>query len=332
MTTATKRPAGRSGASRSKGRSASSARSRSRSSTSGRRSSAHRGRRARARAGGGVGRERTGVMATMGAVVASSRHRPLGRGAGHHGCPRRGRLLRRRPLPRPAGHGARVAVGDLLGWGRFLVPLVAVAIGLLLLVGYRVGDDETRTHPRTGPGGHRRVARPSGRGRAGRPGRGLPHLRASTASALVGRRVARGAGRQPAPVGPRWIRGHRGAGGPGRGGHGPVHRGVDPVGYRRHRRSRPVVGGGGPGADRTRRRRGGRGRVDDEDEPTDPFGRRVAPAAAPWPRWSTDDEDEDEDEDDPKRTNARTTPERPSRSRPCCRRPPPARPGARRSR
>ena len=45
----------------------------------------------------------------------------------------------------PAGHGASVAVGDLLGWGRFPVPLVAVAMGLLLLVGYRVGQDETRT-------------------------------------------------------------------------------------------------------------------------------------------------------------------------------------------
>jgi S-DNA-T family DNA segregation ATPase FtsK/SpoIIIE len=45
----------------------------------------------------------------------------------------------------PAGHGASVGVGDLLGWGRFPVPLVAVAMGLLLLVGYRVGQDETRT-------------------------------------------------------------------------------------------------------------------------------------------------------------------------------------------
>jgi S-DNA-T family DNA segregation ATPase FtsK/SpoIIIE len=47
----------------------------------------------------------------------------------------------------PAGHWARVAMGDLLGWGRFLVPLVAVAMGLLLLIGYRVGDDETRSTP-----------------------------------------------------------------------------------------------------------------------------------------------------------------------------------------
>ncbi len=47
----------------------------------------------------------------------------------------------------PAGHWSRLAMGDLLGWGRFLVPLVAVAMGLLLLVGYRVGDDETRSTP-----------------------------------------------------------------------------------------------------------------------------------------------------------------------------------------
>ena len=39
----------------------------------------------------------------------------------------------------PAGHGARLGVGDLLGWGRFLVPPVAVAVGIVLLV--RRGED-----------------------------------------------------------------------------------------------------------------------------------------------------------------------------------------------
>ena len=39
----------------------------------------------------------------------------------------------------PAGKGARVAVGDLLGWGRFLVPLVLVAVGVRMLMGR--GDD-----------------------------------------------------------------------------------------------------------------------------------------------------------------------------------------------
>jgi S-DNA-T family DNA segregation ATPase FtsK/SpoIIIE len=47
----------------------------------------------------------------------------------------------------PAGHDARVAVGDLLGWGRFLVPPVAIAVGLLLLVGRREDEDEERATP-----------------------------------------------------------------------------------------------------------------------------------------------------------------------------------------
>jgi len=34
----------------------------------------------------------------------------------------------------PAGHDARVGVGDLLGWGRFLVPIVLVAVGVRLFV------------------------------------------------------------------------------------------------------------------------------------------------------------------------------------------------------
>jgi DNA segregation ATPase FtsK/SpoIIIE, S-DNA-T family len=41
----------------------------------------------------------------------------------------------------PAGSDARIGVGDLLGWGRFLVPPVAIAVGVLLLAGRR-GDDE----------------------------------------------------------------------------------------------------------------------------------------------------------------------------------------------
>ena len=41
----------------------------------------------------------------------------------------------------PASHDARVAVGDVLGWGRFLVPPVAIAVGVLLLIGHR-GDEE----------------------------------------------------------------------------------------------------------------------------------------------------------------------------------------------
>jgi len=35
----------------------------------------------------------------------------------------------------PVGHGARQVFGDLLGWGRFLVPVVAVAVGVRLIAG-----------------------------------------------------------------------------------------------------------------------------------------------------------------------------------------------------
>ena len=42
----------------------------------------------------------------------------------------------------PAGSDARIAVGDLLGWGRFLVPPVAIGVGVLLLAGRRGDDDE----------------------------------------------------------------------------------------------------------------------------------------------------------------------------------------------
>jgi DNA segregation ATPase FtsK/SpoIIIE, S-DNA-T family len=46
----------------------------------------------------------------------------------------------------PAGHDGRVAVGDLLGWGRFLVPPVAVAVGILLVIG-RGDEEEDRSTP-----------------------------------------------------------------------------------------------------------------------------------------------------------------------------------------
>ncbi len=45
----------------------------------------------------------------------------------------------------PAGHAARLAVGDLLGWGRFLVPPVALAVGILLLVNRGDQDDDRAT-------------------------------------------------------------------------------------------------------------------------------------------------------------------------------------------
>lgn len=42
----------------------------------------------------------------------------------------------------PAGHWARIAFGDVLGWGRFLVPPVAAGVGILLVAGRRGGEDE----------------------------------------------------------------------------------------------------------------------------------------------------------------------------------------------
>jgi S-DNA-T family DNA segregation ATPase FtsK/SpoIIIE len=43
----------------------------------------------------------------------------------------------------PAGHDARLAVGDLFGWGRFLVPPVAIGVGVVLLV-HLVEDEDGR--------------------------------------------------------------------------------------------------------------------------------------------------------------------------------------------
>ena len=41
----------------------------------------------------------------------------------------------------PGGHAARVGMGDLLGWGRFLLPPVLVAVGVRILMGR--GDEAT---------------------------------------------------------------------------------------------------------------------------------------------------------------------------------------------
>jgi DNA segregation ATPase FtsK/SpoIIIE, S-DNA-T family len=47
----------------------------------------------------------------------------------------------------PAGHGARIGVGDLLGWGRFLVPPVAAGVGVLLLAGRHGAEERPSTEP-----------------------------------------------------------------------------------------------------------------------------------------------------------------------------------------
>ena len=50
----------------------------------------------------------------------------------------------------PVGHATRVATGDVLGWGRFLVPPVAIVTGVLLIAGRRDPRD-----PRPSPGASR---------------------------------------------------------------------------------------------------------------------------------------------------------------------------------
>jgi len=50
----------------------------------------------------------------------------------------------------PAGHDARVGMGDLLGWGRFLLPIVLVAVGVRMLMGRNeAAEDDAR--PRREP-------------------------------------------------------------------------------------------------------------------------------------------------------------------------------------
>ncbi len=49
----------------------------------------------------------------------------------------------------PAGHGLRTGCGDLLGWGRFLVPPILLSVGVRLLVG-RNDDHDDSDRARTG--------------------------------------------------------------------------------------------------------------------------------------------------------------------------------------
>jgi S-DNA-T family DNA segregation ATPase FtsK/SpoIIIE len=134
VTTATKRPAGRSGAPRSKNRPAASSRSRSKPSASA------RGNARTRRKGNGKGSralQREGFGASLWTVVAAHASDVWGVVLVTVGI--LAALAFYADSLNPAGHGARLGVGDLLGWGRFLVPPVAVAVGILLLV--RRGDD-----------------------------------------------------------------------------------------------------------------------------------------------------------------------------------------------
>ena len=56
----------------------------------------------------------------------------------------------------PAGHYIRLGTGDVLGWGRFLVPLLTVAVGVRLYAGRGDSDEGTtatsaRSRGRPGP-------------------------------------------------------------------------------------------------------------------------------------------------------------------------------------
>ncbi len=159
------------------------------------------------------------------------------------------------------------------GWGRFLVPPVAVAVGLLLLVGHRDGEDEARSTPepaRAVIGATLTLLAVAGL--ASLAG-GSPPLRSVDGPPVLGRGLGRGADRQPAPGRPRRVRGRHRAGGRAGGGHGPVHRGVGPLGRRRRGAVGAVGGGGGPGRTGPTTRT----RTTTDDEPTDPFGRAVEP-------------------------------------------------------
>jgi S-DNA-T family DNA segregation ATPase FtsK/SpoIIIE len=80
----------------------------------------------------------------------------------------------------PVGQGARHVLGDLLGWGRFLVPVVAVAVGVRLIAGRNLEEPVPGRDPsRAVLGGTLTLLATAGL--AGLAG-GSPRLGASTAS------------------------------------------------------------------------------------------------------------------------------------------------------
>ena len=139
MSTATKRPAGRSGASRPKGKAT--APSRSRAGASASRSSGSSGRGGKAGAQGGRGRDGAddGLLASMAAVAAGHATDLWGVALVTVGA--LAAVAFYGGSLGPAGRDGRIAVGDLLGWGRFLVPPVLIAVGVRLLMG-RTGRRE----------------------------------------------------------------------------------------------------------------------------------------------------------------------------------------------
>jgi S-DNA-T family DNA segregation ATPase FtsK/SpoIIIE len=95
----------------------------------------------------------------------------------------------------PAGHDARLGVGDLLGWGRFLVPPVLVAVGVRMLMGRGDGpdEDEPRREPaRAVIGGTLLLLAVSGLAAlaGGSPAVGAPTAALSSAGGWVGAVIA----------------------------------------------------------------------------------------------------------------------------------------------
>ncbi len=172
----------------------------------------------------------------------------------------------------PAGRDTRHAIGDLLGWGRFLVPLALVAVGVRLLMGRAEERDEGE------------VARDPARVVVGAT---LTLLAVTGLAALAGGSPPLRAPESALAGAGGWV----GAGignplGAGLGGFGAATVLVAVVvvalvlftgvsvrtaagGVAGAARWAATVASGGPG------RRGDQG-VGEDDEPTDPFGRAVA--------------------------------------------------------
>ena len=93
---------------------------------------------------GHAGRERTGLTASMWAVIAAHATDLWGVVLVTVGV--LAALAFYADSLDPAGRYARLGIGDLFGWGRFLVPPVAIGVGLLLLVGRR-DEDGVRAAP-----------------------------------------------------------------------------------------------------------------------------------------------------------------------------------------
>ena len=153
------------------------------------------------------------MLASMGAVAAGHATDLWGVVLVTVGVLVRRRLLRRFDSLGPAGNDARIGVGDLLGWGRFLVPPVLIAVGIRMFMGRCEDDDpagpDASDGAGAGPGRHRRGPAAAGRRLAALAG-GSPGDRGLDRRPVVGRRLG-GGRRSPTRSGrARRLRGGRG--------------------------------------------------------------------------------------------------------------------------